>query len=97
MDPLEAWQNRIISAREVAALDDLTLYQQALREYLESCKNAVDNAYVQFLDPKTKDVGVALAHLNKYVIVGMQTDVDQSLERPNLNWFDDYWQLRLPV
>ena len=81
MDPLEAWQNRIISAREVAALNDLTLYQQALREYLESCKNAVDNAYVQFLDPKTKDVGVALAHLNKYVIVGMQTDLDQSLER----------------
>ena len=80
-DVVDAWQSRIISAREVAALKDLTLYQQALREYLDSCENAVDNAYVQFLDPKTKDVDVALAHLNKYVIVGMQTDLDESLER----------------
>ncbi len=81
VNDLDGWQSRIITAREVAALNDLSLYQQALQEYLSNCENAVDNAYVQFLDPKTKDVDVALAHLNKYVIVGMQTDLDESLER----------------
>mmetsp|Transcript_12403 Transcript_12403/g.19085 ORF Transcript_12403/g.19085 Transcript_12403/m.19085 type:complete len:464 (-) Transcript_12403:1998-3389(-) len=78
---LNDWQSRIITAREVAALNDLSLYQQAMREYLSFCENAVDNAYVQFLDPKTNDVDVALAHLNKYVIIGMQTDLDESLQR----------------
>lgn len=78
---LADWQSRIITAREVATLKDLSLYQQALREYLSYCGNAVDNAYIQFLDPKTNDVDVALAHLNKYVIIGMQTDLDESLQR----------------
>jgi hypothetical protein len=78
---LEDWQSRVVSARELAFLNDLTLYQKALREYLDGCGHAVDNVYVQFLDPKTKNVDVALLHLNKYVIVGMQTDLDEPLRR----------------
>jgi hypothetical protein len=78
---LDDWQSRVVSAREMAMLKDLTLYQQALREYLDYCGHAVNNTYVQFLDPKTKDVDVALVRLNKYVIVGMQTDLEESLQR----------------
>jgi hypothetical protein len=52
-----------------------------LREYLLSCSNAADNAYVQFLDPKTKDVRVALRNLERYVIVGLQSDVRGAVER----------------
>ena len=81
VDDLDGWQSRVSSAREVAMLEDLSLYQQALREYLDDCGYVADNVYVQFLDPKTKDVDVALNRLNKYVIVGMQTDLDESLQR----------------
>ena len=76
------WQERVVRAREVATLENnTTLYQQALREYLTVCRHVVDNAYVQFLDPRTKNVDVALHHLNKYVIVGLQSDLEESLQR----------------
>lgn len=76
------WQSRVIAAREAVKLENnYTLYQQALREYLDSCRNVVSNAYVQFLDPDTKDVNVALHHLEKFVIVGLQEDLDESLQR----------------
>lgn len=79
---LHEWQSQVISARRVAALEkNLTFYQQALRDYLSVCRYAVDNVYVQFLDPRTKDVDVALQHLEKYFIVGMQSDLEQSLQR----------------
>ena len=81
VEDLDGWQHRVILAREAAVSKNLTLYQEALREYLEKCSHAVDNAYVQFLDPKTKDVENALEYLNKYVIVGMQTDMEETFQR----------------
>ena len=76
------WQSRVIAAREAVKLENNnTLYQQALREYLDSCRDVVSNVYVQFLDPDTKNVNVALEHLEKYVIVGLQDDLDESLQR----------------
>lgn len=75
---LEAWQERVILTR---LEKNLTMYQQALREYLDACGHVVDNAYVQFLDPRTKDVDIAVKHLEQYFIVGMQSDLEESLQR----------------
>ena len=49
--------------------------------YLRTCEAAVNNAYVQFLDPDTKSVDVALQNLEDYVIVGLQTDMGETLTR----------------
>ena len=75
---LEAWQERVIRIR---LEKNLTVYQQALREYLDVCGHVVDNAYVQFLDPNSKDVNIAVKHLEQYFIVGMQSDLEESLQR----------------
>lgn len=48
---------------------------------MTDCHNAADNAYVQFLDPDTKDTQVALDNLERYVIVGLQSDLDRTLQR----------------
>jgi len=76
------WQNRVVAARAAVTLqNNYTLYQQALREYLESCRDIVSNVYVQFLDPVTNDVNIAVRLLEKFVIVGLQGDIDESLQR----------------
>ncbi|KAL7473015.1 hypothetical protein ACHAXS_013404 [Conticribra weissflogii] len=83
VEKLEDWQARVVEARKAVdpSRNDTTVYQNVLREYLTECKAAADNAYVQFLDPNTKNVDVALENLEKYVIVGLQTNVEESLER----------------
>eukprot|EP00569_Conticribra_weissflogii_P001608 CAMPEP_0171351538 /NCGR_PEP_ID=MMETSP0878-20121228/39330_1 /TAXON_ID=67004 /ORGANISM="Thalassiosira weissflogii, Strain CCMP1336" /LENGTH=630 /DNA_ID=CAMNT_0011856869 /DNA_START=150 /DNA_END=2042 /DNA_ORIENTATION=+ len=83
VEKLEDWQARVIEARKAVdeSRNDTTVYQNVLKEYLTECKSAADNAYVQFLDPNTKNVNVALENLEKYVIVGLQTHVEESLER----------------
>jgi len=79
---LQEWQERVIRAREILTVsNEPKYYMIALRTYLNKCTAAVDNVYVQFLDPVTKDVNVALDHLNKYVIVGMQNDMEETLQR----------------
>ncbi|KAL3817655.1 hypothetical protein ACHAXA_002000 [Cyclostephanos tholiformis] len=79
---LMAWQADVVRARRIASIyNDTSVYQGMLRDYLTSCSNAADNAYVQFLDPKTKDVRVALRNLERHVIVGLQSDVRSAVER----------------
>jgi hypothetical protein len=79
---VERWEQRVVKAREIATLqNDTTVYQMLLREYLDTCQSAADNAYVHFLDPDTHDVNVALKNLEEHVIVGLQTDMEGTLER----------------
>ena len=83
--PLEGsnsnWQKRIADARKkVTVSNDTSDYEGLLRHYLTKCKDAASNIYTQFLDPVTKDVNVALANLEKYVIVGLQTNVTETLQ-----------------
>jgi len=76
------WQRRVVEARRAAAFQNNTSeYQELLRYYLANCREAVDNVYVQFLDPYSKDVNVALSNLERYVIVGMQSDLDGTVKR----------------
>ncbi|KAL7518843.1 hypothetical protein ACHAWX_003646 [Stephanocyclus meneghinianus] len=79
---VERWNKRVLKTREIATLqNDWTEYQSLLREYLDTCRMAADNAYVQFLDPYSKDLNLALANLEKYVIVGLQTEMEDTMER----------------
>ncbi|KAL3771642.1 hypothetical protein ACHAW5_007344 [Stephanodiscus triporus] len=79
---LAGWQADVVSARRiVTTTNDTSVYVGLLRDYLTSCRNAADNAYVQFLDPRTKDVRVALENLERHVIVGLQSDLDGTLMR----------------
>ncbi|KAL7538435.1 hypothetical protein ACHAXR_008549 [Thalassiosira sp. AJA248-18] len=52
-----------------------------LREYLTRCPKATNNSYSQFLDPLTKNLDVALDNLENHVIVGLQNDVEGTLQR----------------
>ena len=82
VNSLVEWQDMVVNARKLATLkNDTHAYQQLLGSYLNACRDAVDNTYVQFLDPYTKDVTVALANLEQYVIVGLQSDIHNTLER----------------
>jgi hypothetical protein len=79
---VKMWEEMVVKTREIATLQNNTApYQDLLRKYLNTCKVAVDNAYVQFLDPDTKDVNVAIQNLEDYVIVGLQNDMGESLSR----------------
>ena len=83
--PLEGsnsnWQKRIANARMKATVsNDTSDYEGLLQHYLVKCKDATWNVYTQFLDPVTKDVNVALANLEKYVIVGLQTNITETLQ-----------------
>ena len=79
---LMTWQAEVVEARRIASIhNDTRMYQNLLREYLISCSNAANNAYVQFLDPKTKNFRVALRNLERHVIVGLQSDVRGAVER----------------
>ena len=76
------WNAIVVKARETATLQhNWTEYQSLLRTYLDICSFAADNAYVQFLDPYTKDMDLAISNLEKYVIVGLQTDMDETVKR----------------
>lgn len=83
VDTLKEWQARVVNARQLAtASGDTSVYQQALREYLDACKFANDNVYVQFLDPRQKDVSIAIANLDTFdVIVGLTNDIQGTLKR----------------
>jgi hypothetical protein len=83
--PLEGsnsnWQKRIANARmKVTVSNDTSDYEGLLQHYLMKCKDASWNVYTQFLDPVTKDVNVALANLEKYVIVGLKTNITETLQ-----------------
>jgi len=79
---LVSWQHKVVEARKIATLkNDTRVYQEMLREYLKNCRHVVDNAYVQFLDPNSFDVDVALYNLERYVIVGLQEDMNGTLDR----------------
>lgn len=76
------WNAIVVKAREIATLqNNWTEYQSLLRIYLDTCSMAADNAFVQFLDPITKDVNRAVSNLEKYVIVGLQNDMDETMKR----------------
>ena len=76
------WNAIVVKAREIATLQhNWTEYQSLLRIYLDTCSMAADNAYVQFLDPYSKDVKRAISNLETYVIVGLQTDLDNTMKR----------------
>jgi hypothetical protein len=82
MGRVDRWNKIVVKAREIATLNhNWTEYQSLLRIYLKECNMAADNAYVQFLDPFTKDVNLAVSNLEKYVIVGLQTDLDETMKR----------------
>ena len=50
--------------------------KRCLREYLQRCPDATKNVYTQFFDPLTKNLSVALDHLEKHrVVVGLQDKV----------------------
>jgi hypothetical protein len=79
---VKLWEEKVVKAREIATLQNNTVpYQNLLRQYLKTCEVAVDNAYVQFLDPDTKDVNVAIQNLEEYVIVGLQSEMGETLSR----------------
>ncbi|KAL7476818.1 hypothetical protein ACHAW6_002652 [Cyclotella cf. meneghiniana] len=82
VDRVKRWGEIVVKAREVATLQNNTApYQDLLRKYLKTCECANDNAYVQFLDPDTKDVNVAIQNLEDYVIVGLQNEMGETLNR----------------
>lgn len=79
---VDRWNEIVVKAREIATLqNNWTEYQSLLRTYLHTCNMAADNAYVQFLDPYTKDVNLAVSNLEKYVIVGLQNNMDETMKR----------------
>lgn len=57
------------------------MYQTMLRGYLEECLDATHNVYTRFLDPLTQNLTVALNHLESHVIVGMQSNLEETLQR----------------
>ena len=61
--------------------NDTREYQNLLRGYLRECRRAIDNAYVMFLDPNTKSLETALRNLEKYLIVGLQSEMLETLSR----------------
>eukprot|EP00571_Detonula_confervacea_P006871 CAMPEP_0172318844 /NCGR_PEP_ID=MMETSP1058-20130122/36007_1 /TAXON_ID=83371 /ORGANISM="Detonula confervacea, Strain CCMP 353" /LENGTH=272 /DNA_ID=CAMNT_0013033759 /DNA_START=722 /DNA_END=1540 /DNA_ORIENTATION=- len=76
------WQERVADARKLATTsNNSTVYQAMLREYLDKCSDAVYNAYTAFLDPLTKNLTVAMNHLEKHVVVGLQHDINGTLQR----------------
>jgi len=76
-----SWRERVATARRLATeSNDSMRYQTLLRHYLEQCKDATWNVYTQFLDPTTKDVNVALHNLEQYVIVGLQTNITETIQ-----------------
>ncbi|KAL3795554.1 hypothetical protein HJC23_009267 [Cyclotella cryptica] len=82
VERVKRWGEIVVKAREIATLQNNTApYQDLLRKYLRTCESANDNAYVQFLDPDTKDVNVALQNLEDYVIVGLQNEMGETLNR----------------
>jgi len=74
---VKAWKTTAASAKA----NNTKEYNSLMRTYLRSCVDAIDNTYVAFLDPLTKNVSVALDHLEKYVIVGLTSDISGTLER----------------
>lgn len=81
-DRVERWGDKVVETREIATLQNNTApYQNLLRLYLRTCHMANDNAYVQFLDPDTKNVDVAIQNLEDYVIVGLQNDMGETMTR----------------
>jgi hemerythrin superfamily protein len=78
---VNAWSERVADARRLATVsNDTSKYQYLLRYYLTQCKDAASNVYTQFLDPVTKDVSVALHNLEQYVIVGLQTNITETIQ-----------------
>jgi hypothetical protein len=77
------WQKNVAEARKLAlAHNNTASYQKMLREYLQRCPEASKNVYTQFFDPLTKNLTVALDHLEKHhVVVGLQDEVRESLRR----------------
>ena len=76
------WQHRVAEARKQATItNDTTTYQSMLHGYLTHCTDAAKNAYTSFLDPLNKNLDVALNHLEQHVIVGLQDNVGESLQR----------------
>ena len=56
-------------------------YEDRLLHYLQHCSNAVNNTYVQYLDPLTFDINVAMERLEKYVVVGLDNETEVTLQR----------------
>ncbi|KAK1735946.1 hypothetical protein QTG54_013393 [Skeletonema marinoi] len=101
---VRGWRQRVATARRLAITSNTTIhYQTLLRYYLEKCKDASWNVYTQFLDPDTKDVSVALHNLEQYVIVGLQTNITETIQlwtnttRRNCRHREDFDQFRLTL
>ena len=66
----------------VASLkNDTSDYQSMFKNYLRACPVPTDNAYTRFLDPLHHNLTVALENLENYIIIGLQDDMVNSLER----------------
>lgn len=66
------WAKQIVQAR---------MLQSMFRNYLRACPVPTDNAYTGFLDPLHRNLTTALRNLENHVIVGLQDDIDNSLQR----------------
>ncbi|KAL7542735.1 hypothetical protein ACHAXR_012032 [Thalassiosira sp. AJA248-18] len=76
------WRANVAEARKTFTIsNDTSVYQSMFLEYLTRCPHATKNSYTQFLDPLTKNVDVALDNLEKHVIIGLQNDVQGTLQR----------------
>lgn len=76
-------RQRLLRAINLARVtNDTSVYQSMLREYLTNCIDASHNAYTRFFDPLTKNLKVAMNHLESYnVIVGLQDKLEETLQR----------------
>ena len=76
-------RQRLLRAINLARMtNDTSVYQSMLREYLTNCIDASHNAYTRFFDPLTKNLKVAMNHLESYnVIVGLQDKLEETLQR----------------
>lgn len=76
------WQKRITNAvKQFTFENNSTEYQNLLRGYFNNCRRAVHNIYVQFLDPGGKNLKTALHNLERYVIPGLQTNIEETLSK----------------
>ena len=69
----KGWQKNVAEARKLALVyNDTASYQKMLHEYLQRCPNATKNAYTQFFDPLTKNLSVALYHLENHCVLAFR-------------------------
>ena len=79
----EKRRHQLLDAINLArTMNDTSKYQSMLKDYLTKCVDASHNAYTRFFDPLTKNVNVAMNHLESHrVIIGLQDKLEETLQR----------------